>query len=151
MDEIIAIEKDKLGDTVTVCFCKGEEIPVDVNVFFLRQLANLIESGHSPSNFIPTLVDKRIIYLKILNEVVAHIIWEWHGRSTYIVFTAISKKYEKRGLYSMLHRYYEDRITKIKPSAEFSKSQLHVTNERIIELSKQNGYEIEYYKMIKKF
>ena len=50
----------------------------------------------------------------------------------------------------MLHRYYEDRITKTTPSAEFSKSQLHVSKERIIDLSKQNGYEIEYYKMVKK-
>lgn len=150
MEELITIDKDKLGNDISVCFCKGEDIPADVNAFFLRRLADLIEKGHSPNNFIPSLNDKRIIYLKISNEVVAHIIWEWQGKNTYIVFTAIAEEYEKRGLYSILHRYYEERIKNGSPAAEYSKSQLHVNNHRIINISKQNGYEVEYYRMIKK-
>jgi hypothetical protein len=150
MDKIIATEKDKLGDLITICFCKGEESPPYVTTFFLRHLADLIENGHSTNNFIPTLAEKRIIYLKLFDEVIAHIVWEWHGNSTYIVFTAVSDNYKNRGLYAMLHHYYEERIKNSTPPAQFSKSQLHVNNNRIVELSKKNGYEIEYYKMIKK-
>lgn len=149
MEEIISIEIDKLGSEVFVYFCKGEEITAEVNSFLLRHLADLIESGHAGRNYNLSLSNTRIIYLKINNEIAGHIIWEWHGADTsYIIFTVIDKKYEKRGLYSIMHRLYENRIKQ--GGAVFSKSQLHINNNRIINISKQNGYEVEYYKMIKK-
>lgn len=149
MEELISVEKDKLGSEVSVYFSKGEDITAAVNSFFLRHLADLIENGHATRTYIPSLTNTRIVYLKINNEIAGHLIWEWQGNDTaYIVFTVIDKKYSKRGLYSILHRHYEDRIKK--GGALFSKSQLHIDNDRIINISKQNGYEVEYYKMIKK-
>ena len=149
MDELISVEIDKLGSEVSVYFSKGEDITAEFTSFFLRQFANLIENGHATRNYIPSLTNTRIIYLKIADEIAGHLIWEWPSNDTaYIVFTVIDKKYSKRGLYSIMHRHYEERIKK--GGALFSKSQLHISNNRIINISKQNGYEVEYYKMIKK-
>jgi hypothetical protein len=146
---LIGTEIDKLGSKVAVYFCKGEDINTEVTSFFLTHLADLIESGHATRNYMPNLTNARIIYLKINDEIAGHIIWEWQGNdTTYIIFTTIDNKYNKRGLYSIMHRYYEDRIKK--GGALYSKSQLHINNSRIISISKQNGYEVEYYKMIKK-
>jgi len=147
--QLIGTEVDKLGNEVTVYFCKGQEVTPEVTSFFLKHLADLIENGHAARNYVPNLTNARIIYLKIDNEIAGHIIWEWQGNdTTYIIFTAIDDIYNKRGLYSMMHRYYEERIKK--GGALFSKSQLHVSNNRIIDLSKHNGYEIEHFRMLKK-
>jgi hypothetical protein len=135
---------------VALYFCKGEEITKELNAFLLRHLSELVEDGHAPSNFSINLLNKRIIYAKINNEIAGHILWEWQpGWIAYIIFTVIDKKYEKRGLYTIMHRVYENRIKE--GGALCSKSQLHSENNRIIELSKENGYDIEYYRMIKKF
>lgn len=139
---------DKLGNDVDVCFCMGDEIPAELSVVVLQNLANMISAGHSPANFTISLANKRIVYLKVGGQIAAHIIWEWFGTSTYIVFTAVNPEYTGRGLYTILHKAYEDRIRV--GGAIASKSQLHIDNTRIVELSKKNGYEIEYYRMIKK-
>lgn len=148
MDELLGIEFDKFGNEASIFFCKGEDIPAKLNIFLLRQWAELIEDNHAPGNYIPDLNNKRIIYVKINDEIAGQLIWEWQGKTAYIIFTTISKKYKKHGLYSMMHKYYEDRIRN--GGGEYSKSQLHIDNNRIIELSIKNGYRIEYYKMIKK-
>lgn len=147
-EEEIGREIDNLGQEVVLYFCKDTNIPREVNSFFLRKVADLVETGHAPENFLPTLKDTRIIYVKINNEIAAHLIWNWIGTETYIVFTAISEKYERRGLYKIMHRYYEERIKA--GGATASHSTLRVTNKRIVDISKINGYQIEYYKMVKK-
>lgn len=151
MHELIGTEIDKLGSEVNLYFCTGEGITPELHAFFERQVALIIEKGYASVDYLPDLVQikAKVIYVTIDNEIAAHIIWRWESpEKVYIILTAISDKYEKRGLYAIMHRYYEDRIKK--GGAIFSKSFLHIHNKRIIDISRKNGYTVELIKMSKK-
>ena len=149
MNELIGHELTADNNKIKIYFCKGEHIPPEVNVFFLDHIEILIKNGYAGPAYLPSLIDTNLIYLKIDDEVVAHIIWKYEApEHALIVLTAISEKHEGKGLYPLIHRYYEDRIKK--EGALFSRSLLHVANKRIVDISKKNGYHVELLKMSKK-
>jgi hypothetical protein len=103
----------------------------ELTTFLLRGWAELIENGHCTPNYVPPLADKRIIFCTIDGRIVSLLMWEWNN------------------LYQIMHRYYDSRVSS--GGAVDSKSQLHISNTAIIQAAMKQGYEIEYYRMIKRY
>ena len=148
--DFITNDIDRKGSTVEFYFTAGNTLTPDLSGFILRGWAELIESGHGNPNYMPTFGNKRIIYCKIDGKIAGSIMWEWKdgNKTAFIEFTIIGKEFRGRGIYFLLHKYYDKRIKH--GGADASKSQLHIKNETIINAAKKDGYEIEYIKMIKK-
>jgi hypothetical protein len=121
----------------------------ELTTFLLRGWAELIENGHCTPNYVPPLADKRIIFCTIDGRIVSLLMWEWNNQSTFINFTIVDPAYRKNGLYQIMHRYYDSRVSS--GGAVDSKSQLHISNTAIIQAAMKQGYEIEYYRMIKRY
>lgn len=149
MDELLSIEIDKLGNSVNVHFCQHENMPTKVTSFFLRQWAELLEQGHADSNYVPSLASCRVLYLTSNDEVIGIRIWTWYNNTTNIILTSIDKNYRRRGLFEILTKYYDDRVTK--GSCLKSKTQIHVDNVNMIKAAEKTGYKLEFVKMVKEY
>lgn len=147
--ELLDTVPDKVGNSISVHFVSSNNMSGDVTSFLLRGWAELIENGHCTPNYVPPANDKRIIYCTCNGAVVAMLMWEWSNTTAFILFTYIHPDYRKNGLYRILHHYYDERVSA--GGALDSKSQLHVNNSTIIEAAKRQGYEVEYYRMIKRY
>lgn len=149
---IIGREKSRTGSEVIIHLLKIDEITKDLNVFFLRRWADLVESGHASSNYLPSHSSgsTRILYATIDGEIVGHILFEFtSSKDSFIHFTVVEEKFRKHGLYLVMHKYYDKIMRHSKISR--SKSMLHADNTAIIEAAKKNGYSVEYYRMIKEY
>jgi len=148
--DFIATDTDRKGSKVDFYFTAGNTLTPELSSFILRGWADLIENGHGNANYMPVCSNKRIIYCRIDGEIAGAIMWEWKdgNKTAFIEFTLIEKKFRGRGIYFLLHKYYDIRIKN--GGAEASKSQLHINNETIINAAKKDGYEIEFIKMIKR-
>lgn len=143
---------DRSGTTVVANLIKLEEITKELNVFFFRRWADLVESGHASVNYMPNFKHgtTRILYLTIDNEVAGHILFEYvTPKDSFIHFTVVEEKFRRNGLYQIMHDYYDKVMVYNK--VDRSRSQLHVNNTAIIEAAKTVGYNVEYYRMVKEY
>jgi hypothetical protein len=149
-EDFISKDIDRKNSPVDFYFTAGNTLTSELSGFILRGWAELIENGHGNPNYMPTFSNKRIIYCKIGGKVAGAIMWEWKdgNQTAFIEFTIIGKEFRGRGIYFLLHKYYDTRIKS--GGAVASKSQLHINNETIITAAKKDGYEIEYIKMTKR-
>lgn len=149
---IIGREKSRNGADVAIHLLKIDEISKDLNVFFLRQWADLVENGHASSNYIPSHSSgsTRILYATIDGEIVGHILFEFTtAKDSFIHFTVVDERFRRHGLYQLMHKFYDKVMRHSKISR--SKSMLHADNTAIIEAAKKNGYSVEYYRMVKEY
>jgi len=149
MTEIIGKDTDRQGSEVVLYFVKYSDVDSKVSAFFLRQWASLIESGHANSNYVPNVAQSRIIYATMGEKIVGHLLWEWHNSVSYIVFTVVDPAFRRRGLYEILHKFYDQRM--ISGATTVSRSSLHVNNAAVIAAAEKNGYEVEFLKMRKNY
>lgn len=149
---ILGKEKDKTDTEVTVHLLKIDEITKELNVFFLKQWADLVERGHASSNYIPehSSGSTRILYATIDDQIVGHILFEFTtSKDSFIHFTVVDERFRRHGLYQLMHKFY-DKVMRHSQVAR-SKSMLHINNTAIIEAAKKIGYSVEYYKMVKEY
>lgn len=149
---IIGNTVDRTGAPVIVNLIKLEEITRELNVFFFRRWADLVESGHAGANYMPNFKQgsTRILYIIINDEIAGHILFEFATpKDSFIHFTVVEEKFRRNGLYQLMHSFY-DKVMKHNNVTK-SRSQLHVANTAIIEAAKGVGYEIEYYRMVKEY
>ena len=126
-DTVIATEKDKTGATVTINWAKklGGSIVVP---FFLRNYAALIENGHSNSFIFGTNASKAV-YAVIDDTVVGAIVYDTQEdayKTAWIVLSSIDDNYRRRGIYTMLHKHFEN-VVKNEGSKRLA-SLVHVNN-----------------------
>lgn len=143
---------DQTGATVIVNLIKLEEITKELNVFFFRRWADLVESGHAVSNYMPSFKQSttRILYLTIDDEIAGHIVFEFTTpKDSFIHFTVVEEKFRRHGLYQIMHEHYDKVMQYNKVNR--SRSQLHVDNTAIIEAAKKVGYNVEFYRMVKEY
>lgn len=141
---------DKSGATVEVNLLKMEELSRELNVFFLRRWADLVEAGHANANYIPSFKagTSRILYITIDGEIAGHILFEFTtAKECFIHFTVVEEKFRRRGLYQIMHTFYDQVMSYNKVSK--TRSHLHANNAAIIEAAKKDGYTVEYYRMVK--
>lgn len=149
---IVGNTVDRTGATVIVNLLKLEEITRELNVFFFRRWADLVESGHASANYMPSFKQSatRILYLTINDEIAGHILFEFvTPKDSFIHFTVVEEKFRRHGLYQIMHEHYDKVMRHNK--ANKSRSQLHVDNTAIIEAAKKVGYNVEFYKMVKEY
>ena len=143
---------DKTGAEVTVHLLKIEEITKELNSFFLRRWADLIDAGHASASYIPNFKTgkTRILYITIGDEIAGHILFEFTTlKDSFIHFTVVEEKFRRHGLYKIMHAYYDEvmvynKITK-------SRSQMHTNNTAIIAAAEKIGYTKEYHRMVKEY
>lgn len=143
---------NKTGATVIVNVIKLEEITKELNVFYFRHYAELIESGHTTASYMPNFRQSstRILYATINDEIAGHILYELNTpKDSFIHFTVVEEAFRKHGLYRIMHKFYDSHMRNI--GVARSRSQLHLNNTAIIEAAKGVGYDVEYYRMIKKY
>lgn len=148
MSHFICTEKDKLGNDVSVNFCSFENMTAEVNVFFLKQWAELIQLGHAEPNYIPNISMCKILYLKIGNNIVGMRMWTWSYDTTSILITAVDANYRRRGLFGIISRHYEKKIL---PMSKRSRTFIHVDNGPMLAAARKTGYKVALLKMIKEF
>jgi len=109
LGKIISTEPDRLGQPVNIR-CVEEITNTPVLSFFLRNMAQLIDRGHS-TQAIPSTARLKAIYCEIDGVVVGHIVFDILDghvpKTSWIVLSAIDPAYQRRGLYTMLHGHFE--------------------------------------------
>jgi hypothetical protein len=143
---------DRTGATVVVNLIKLEDITKDLNVFFFRRWADLVEAGHAGASYMPSFKQgaTRILYITIDDAIAGHILFEFATpKDSFIHFTVVEEKFRRNGLYHIMHSFY-DKVMKHNNVSK-SRSHLHINNTAIIEAAKSVGYDIEYYKMVKEY
>jgi len=146
--KIIATEADKQGLTVNVRW--ADEIGnTPVVSFFLRNLAQLIDMGHS-TQMISGANKHRAVYIEYNNQVIGHIVFDMLEppvKTAWIVLSAIDPAYKRRGLYTILHNHFE-RIVK-EMGAKKIASFVHVDNTARQRSCEQVGMAPVYLRMEK--
>ena len=126
-DIVLGKELDHKDSTVTIKYCAGMGggplIP-----FFLKNFAKLIEDGHYHHNLVGNNRSKAI-YAEVDGIVVGHIVFEMLddvSKTAWITLSAVDEKYRKRGIYTLLHKYFEIQIKSM--NAKKIASYVHVNN-----------------------
>ena len=148
MNEILLSNAtDKLGNPIKVFYVASHNIPRQLSSFILSHWATLIDSGHCNPNYVPSFANKKIVYMTREDQVIAAIMWTIDNSSAFIDFTVVDENNQRLGLYGTLHKYFNQVNEKF--NINTVRSNLHSNNPKIIEAAKQQGYTVEYYRMIK--
>ena len=140
---------DKLGDTYEVWYTNSITSVPALHANVLRQFADLIDAGHAPSGSpVPFGSNSSSVYIKYGNTIAASLTYRIDGDLAWIIFTMINDQFQRRGLYTQLHQSFE--FSALRNKCTRAGSMLHIDNTRIQEISRINGYEPEYTRMVKK-
>ena len=124
---ILAREIDKTGAEVvikSVLNIGGSPVVP----FFLRHYADLIDNGHALS-YITGTNNSRAVYAEIDGVMAGHIVYDIQPdipKTAWIVFSCIEPGFRQRGIYSMLHRHFEELV--LAGGSKKIASFVHVTN-----------------------
>lgn len=152
-NQIFARDVDHTGTNLTVHFTTYDTAPVELVGAFLKHWGQLIEDGHAVSNYIPSLQKARFVYIVIDDKLVAFIAWEWATNNiSHIIYAGVEPDYRQRGLYKLLHKYYEKRLKEggLTLSSIISRTSLSVNNSIVVGAAQSNGYTLEYMRMVKR-
>lgn len=126
-DIILGKELDNKESQVIVKYCASlggsPLIP-----FFLRNLANLMTAGHTHYHFAGNNRTKAV-YAEIDGKIVGHIAFEILDdafKTAWITLSAVDENYKKRGIYTILHKHFENQIKSL--NAKKIASYVHVNN-----------------------
>jgi GNAT superfamily N-acetyltransferase len=145
----VSEEKDKNGLPIlvkTVSKIGGSEM----YSFFLRQMADLIDNGHSN----PTTTwedDHGAVYVTDMNGVIlGHIVYlhSVEKQMIWITLSAVAPEARGRGLYTLMHRYIEHIGRTLKCTS--IQSTVHVNNSVRMASAKKMGMIPQFYVMYQK-
>jgi len=106
---LIGTEQDKLGATVLVSFIDAiggsPLVPL-----LMKNFAKLIEDGHG-ANYVAFGNKNKAVYIEVDNKIVGHIVY-YHIpddslNTARIILSWVDENYRQRGLYKILHKYFE--------------------------------------------
>ena len=107
--EQLGVEKDKFGDTVLIMHSDSLAMS-PFYTFFLRQMASLIDNGFGYP--MTSWVDEHCAGVYATDEsgkILGHIVYE-HNESRkmlWITLSAVADDARGRGIYTLLHKYFE--------------------------------------------
>jgi ribosomal protein S18 acetylase RimI-like enzyme len=117
--------------------------------FFLRHLADLIESGHSPNNLpysSETACIAAVLGQKVVGCLAFNIIRP--SRTGWVVIAAVDPIFRRRGYYRMMHAEAERHMQRM--GANSISSNMHVNNSVALAAALDSGRKIEFYRVSKK-
>lgn len=109
--KIIATEKDTTGVTVNVRYV-DEISDSPVVSFFLKNLGILIDNGFN-LQYLTGSNKHKAVYIELNDKVIGHIVYdilEPPTKTAWITLSAVDENYKRRGLYTILHKYFEQQI-----------------------------------------
>lgn len=124
----VGTKTDKKGSTVTVKSASSiQDTPV--LPFFMRNFSALIERGWSHPVSPPVNNGTKAFYAEIDGKIVGHIVYnilEDPYKTAWIVFSCVDEEYRGRGIYNIIHDYFEG-FVKTSGSKKIA-SYVHVDN-----------------------
>jgi GNAT superfamily N-acetyltransferase len=105
---ILGSETDKLGNTVTIKKC-DTLAHSPIYTFFLRNLAETIDKGFGYP--VTSWEDDQCeaVYAELDGKILGHIVYsKLNGGTLFIKLSAVEKEFRKNGIYTILHKYFED-------------------------------------------
>ena len=146
--KLLATEQDRTGAAVEIRHL--DEIgDSKVVSFFLKNLAILIDNGFS-LQLIAGSNRHQAVFAEINGEIVGHIVYEYLEspvKTAWITLSAIDNNYKRRGIYTMLHKHFEQKIQAA--GAKKIASSVHVNNITRQASCKKVGMVPIYYRMEK--
>jgi GNAT superfamily N-acetyltransferase len=146
--EFLNTEYDTLGNEIQIFRIK--EIGMSpIYTFFLRQMANLIDSGFGSAT---TTWDDRIcgaVYAEQDGKILGHIVYrDKNNGHLWITLSAVDEECRGRGIYTILHKYFEQ--TAKEKGCKYISSHVHTKNLIRKKSAEKVGMKPMYYLMIKK-
>jgi GNAT superfamily N-acetyltransferase len=142
--------EDKTGAKVIVKHARTLILaPSELIAFYYEYKSKLLRDGHG-HNHIDVTDLHQAVYIEIDNKIVGHIVFK-HVRdhkSTWIDLSAVHVDYRRRGLYSILHDFFE-KVSKEQGAIEIS-SLIHVNNIGRLKSAEAKGFKPQFYRMSKK-
>lgn len=119
---------DKTGSTVTI---KSTNTVMDTPVlaFFMRNFSALIDQGWTHAVAPPVHANTKAVYAEIDGKIVGHIVYNVLDdafKTAWIVFSCVEDDYRGRGIYNIMHEYFEN-YAKVSGSKKIA-SYVHVDN-----------------------
>jgi GNAT superfamily N-acetyltransferase len=147
MIELLSKELDKNGKEINIC--RVDKISMSpVYTFFLRQIADLIDNRHAYP--VSTWNDScGAIYAEENGNILGHIVYDANKADVlWIVLSAVDEDHRGRGIYTILHRYFEKTAKEL--NFNFISSHIHINNTVRLKSAEKVGMKPVYYYMAKK-
>lgn len=144
---MLGTEIDQTGKTIKIY--KIDRIGMSpIYTFFLRQLADLIDNGHAfPSTSWDD--DCEAVYAEEDEKVIGHIVYDKKKKGVlWITLSAVDSEYRGRGIYKILHKYFEKVAKDL--GCDFIASHVHVNNKVRLESAEKVGMKPVFKYMAKK-
>lgn len=148
-DALIATETDKSGRSIEI-YHANELILSEVYPFFLVQAANLMDYGFAWKTKFWDEAVSSAIYAKHNNQIIGHIVYQHleKERSLWIVLSSVDPEQRGKGIYSILHNYYEARARELHCLS--LSSSIHKNNKVRLKSAAAVGLQPAFHMMIKK-
>ena len=147
MIEFLGTETDKTGSQLNIY--RVDRIALSpIYTFFLRQIADLIDSGYA---FPVTSWDDDCgaVYAEKDGEILGHIVYDRKKKGIlWITLSAVDPKCRGQGIYSILHQYFEQTAKEM--GCNIIASHVHIKNEKRLKSAEKVGMKPVYYYMAKK-
>jgi hypothetical protein len=109
-DTLLATAVDKTGTSIQVYLAQSLSGSKMALPYFLKNYADLIEQGYSNPLLIGSNKTKSV-YAVIDDQIVGAIIFEIQddvvNKTTWILLSAVSKEFRRRGIFKIMHNYVE--------------------------------------------
>lgn len=145
----LGTQTDKQGSTVTIKSASSVQ-DTPIIPFFMKNFSSLIEKGWAHSVSPPVTAQTRAFYAEIDDKIVGHIVYNILDdvfKTAWIVFSCVDEDYRGRGIYNIMHDYFEKNV-KAAGSKKIS-SYVHVNNTARQASCTSVGMLPFYYKMEK--
>lgn len=148
-DTLLAVETDKEGREIEI-YHASDLILSEVYPFFLIQAANLMDSGFAWKTKFWDEDVSAAIYAKYNNNIIGHIVYQHleKERSLWIVLSSVDPDQRGKGIYSILHNYYETKARSLHCLS--LSSSVHKNNKVRLKSAAAVGLRPAFHSMIKK-
>lgn len=142
-------EIDKLGNQIHIN--QVDSIAFSpVYTFFIKHVAELIDEGHHIAKTTWDDNECGAIYAEKDGEILGAIIYSTSflkKRSLYIELSAVKKEHRGKGIYTMLHPYFEMKAKEL--GCDTITSRVHKNNSVRLKSAEKVGMKMLFYQMIK--
>jgi GNAT superfamily N-acetyltransferase len=149
--EFLNTEYDTLGNKIQIF--RIREIGMSpIYTFFLRQMANLIDSGFASAMTVWDDTRCGAVYAMSDNTILGHIVYDTANPTApgalWITLSAVDELHRGRGIYTILHKYFEQ--TAKEKGYTYVSSYVHVKNLVRKKSAEKVGMNPMFHLMVKK-
>jgi GNAT superfamily N-acetyltransferase len=147
--KILGKESDKIGKTINIR--QIDKITyTPLYTFFLRQQAELIESGLSYPQTSWNDETCGAIFAEENGQIVGHIVYDIEKQpgALWITLSAVESSYRGRGIYHLMHKHFENLARE--KNCWYIASHVHIKNSTRLKSAEKEGMKPIFYFIAKK-